>query len=59
MTQQPETFAEALNPSGFSCADCGAVVYFDGENYSRQCEHEAAAIVADMQATVYGQSRFE
>lgn len=44
------------NPA-FVCAECGAPVVLHDGSYFRECEHLEAAILANMQAVVYGKSK--
>lgn len=38
-----------------TCSECGARVTRDGERLVRWCEHESAAVLAHLEATVYGE----
>lgn len=41
----------------YSCSVCGKPVLMINGQAVRVCEHEGKAVVADLKATVYGQSK--
>jgi len=41
------------------CSECGGSVIVDGEEIARTCDHDEAAIVAEMEAVAYGISSLE
>lgn len=47
----------------YTCGECGAPVnchQVDGEVvFTRTCEHKEAAVIAHLEATVYGESKVE
>lgn len=43
----------------FQCAECGAPVAAFSGVYVRECSHDTAPIVANMQAVAYGQSKVQ
>jgi len=42
----------------YTCAECGKPVLVTEESgIVRECEHDAASVLADLEATVYGEGK--
>lgn len=56
-TPDPQEIERQEECPAYQCAECGAPVVLHDGNYFRECDHAGVAILANMEAIVYGKSK--